>query len=254
MKKYTLLLILFIGCNVFAQEKMNAYKYAVVPSQFDFQKEPNQYGINQLLKYKFQQLGFETYLDTDELPTKLKEKGCLSISPNIINFGGVFKTRIIIEVKDCLNQVLFVTNEGSSKHKSYKTAYNIAVRQALSSFKDYKLDYKAVTSDEVKVAHVVSNDGSEVIARSKTSANSEFSYAGKKIVMVKSNKLFYAEIKYTDLDKLLGTLSNTSKQGIYHINLNSKRGLGYYDENGNFIMEFLEENGNVSLQKLQLLN
>ena len=85
-------------------------------------------------------------------------------------------------------------------------------------------------------------------------ANSKFLYNGTQFSLVKTNPLYYAEIKYAGLDKLIGALSKTSKQGVYHVNLNTKRGLGYYDENGNFIMEFLEENGNVSLQKLQLLN
>lgn len=253
MKKYTLLLILFIGCNVFAQEKMNAYKYAVVPSQFDFQKEPNQYGINQLLKYKFQQLGFETYLDTDELPFALKKNTCTYITPTIIPNNGMFITRVTVEVKNCLNQNLFTTEEGNSNDKSYKTSYTIALREALSSFRGYRLNYQPIPEEEVVVQKEYIKEDQPIVTSEKN-ANSKFLYNGTQFSLVKTNPLYHAEIKYTDLDKLIGTLSKTSKQGIYHVNLNTKRGLGYYDENGNFIMEFLEENGNVSLQKLQLLN
>ena len=72
MKKHLLLLVLFIGLTAQAQSELNAYKYIVIPSKFDFQKEANEHGLNLLLKYKFQQLGFESYLDTDDLPQELR--------------------------------------------------------------------------------------------------------------------------------------------------------------------------------------
>ena len=39
MKKHFLLFVLFLSGTAFAQKDLNAYKYIVVPSRFDFQKE-----------------------------------------------------------------------------------------------------------------------------------------------------------------------------------------------------------------------
>jgi hypothetical protein len=35
----------------FSQRNVNDYKYVIVPEKFDFQKEPNQFKLNQLTKF-----------------------------------------------------------------------------------------------------------------------------------------------------------------------------------------------------------
>lgn len=250
MKKYLLLIILAFSLSASSQEALNAYKYVVVPSKFEFQKEADQYGINTLLKYKFQQLGFETYLDNEEVPKELTEEGCMSIRPTVLSTGGVFVTKFIVEIKDCLNQVLFTTQEGVSRSKSYRISYNEALRQSLKSFDGYKLSYKPKVESTLKSNDVLTtNEKSQTVNTKRV-----FIYNTEHVTFEKTNTIFYAEIKSVNSDKIYGTLSKTSKIGLYHIRLNSKTGLGYYDETGNFIIEFLENSGQVSLQKLQLLN
>ena len=92
MKKYILIAVLFLGVTAFAQKELNGYKYIVIPTRFDFQKEANEHGINLLLKYKFQQLGFEAYLDTDELPEILRVNTCLYAYPVLHTKENMFKT------------------------------------------------------------------------------------------------------------------------------------------------------------------
>jgi len=150
MKKYFLLVVMFVGLTAVAQKELNAYKYIIIPSKFDFQKEKNEYGINLLLKYKFQQLGFESYLDTDDLPLELRTNTCLYASPVLHTNSNMFKTVVSIELFDCTKQSLYKTQEGSSKSKSFKISYNEAIRNALKSFQDYKLDYSP-KQDTVKL-------------------------------------------------------------------------------------------------------
>ena len=109
MKKHFLLLlfVLLIGLTAVAQNELNAYKYVVIPSKYDFQKEANEYGINLLLKYKFQQLGFESYLDTDDLPQILRTNTCLYASPVLHTKSNMFKTVVSVELFDCTNKSLF---------------------------------------------------------------------------------------------------------------------------------------------------
>lgn len=142
MKKHLLLFVLFIGVTAQAQSELNAYKYIVIPSKFDFQKESNEYGLNLLLKYKFQQLGFETYLDTDDLPQELRINTCLYASPVLHAKSNMFKTTVSVELFDCGKKSLYRTQEGSSSSKNFKASYNEAVRKSLNSFQDYKLDYR----------------------------------------------------------------------------------------------------------------
>lgn len=141
MKKAFLFIVLLISFTAISQKKLNSYKYAIIPSQFNFQKENNQYGLNMLLKYKFQQLGFETYLEQEDIPAFLQENRCLAVIPSIIDSSGVFMTTLVVEVKNCYGKVLFVTKEGSSRTKNYKISYNEALRSSLKSFKGYSLEF-----------------------------------------------------------------------------------------------------------------
>jgi hypothetical protein len=260
MKKYTLLLILFIGSSVFAQEKMNAYKYVVIPSRFDFQKVSDEYGINTLLKFKFQELGFTTYLDSEDIPRGLKTNLCAYITPNLKHSSTFFNTKISIEMLDCDENILFETREGKSKSKSYRVSNIEALRRALKSFNGYQLKFNpiienVIEKEEIVVAQGNSNTVSKPVAvLPVNSSNLKFLYNGDQILFDTTNQLFYAEIKNVDTNELLGKVSKTSKSGIFHVFLDSKNGVGYYDETGNFIVEFLEEDGTVTLHRFQLLN
>jgi hypothetical protein len=250
MKKYILIITLFVGCHVFAQQKLNAYKYVVIPSQFQFQKEPNQYGLNMLLKYKFEQLGFETYIDSEEIPMELKTNMCSYITPKLKHASTLFSTKISVELLNCNNEVVFVTQEGKSKSKSYKGSNNEALRGALKSFNGYHLKYTPNTVEEATVD--LKED--PIVTLPEKSMSADFLYQGEQVVFVKTNKLYVAELKNVTTSKLFGQISKTSKKGIYHVRLNSKLGIGYYDETGNFIVEILQDNGNVVLHRFQVLD
>jgi len=180
MKKYILIFVLFLGVAVFAQKELNGYKYMVIPSKFDFQKEANQHGINMLLKYKFQQLGFETYLDTDDLPQELRTNTCLYVYPVLHTKSNMFKTIASVELFNCYNKSLFKTQEGESKSKNIKASYNEAVRKALKSFGDYKLVYEPV-KEEV----VVNNNG---VSSSEADKQLEIERLKAEVAVLKKNK------------------------------------------------------------------
>jgi hypothetical protein len=263
MKKHILLLTLFIGFAVSAQEKLNAYKYVVVPSRFDFQKVSDEYGINTLLKYKFQQLGFEAFLDSEVLPQELKMNTCVYVKPRVNHKSTMIYTKISVEVLDCNDQMLFITQEGKSISKNYKVSNTEALRKALKSFGDYHLNFQPINEEEVEevdktedvvVEKEISQDLDTTTVLPKTKGDKNFLFDGNQILFDKTNQLFYAEIKTIRTNELLGKISKTSKKGIYHVLLGSKNGVGYYDETGNFIVEFLEVTGNVSLHRFQLLN
>lgn len=250
MKKYILALMLLVGFAAVAQEELNAYKYVVVPTKFDFQKKTDEHGINTLLKYKFQQLGFETYLDTEELPEELKEKGCSSISPVVVNKGGVFITKLVIEIKDCLSQVLFTTQEGKSKSKSYKISYHAALREALKSFDGYKLEYTPKKTSELENAQAVIHTA-EV---QNISNVTQFLHKGKQYKFMKVASVFHVEITDSSTGAIIGKISKSSKKGIYHVILNNINGIGYYDQAGNFNVEVIANNGSISVHRFQLVD
>jgi len=256
MKKYVLLFVLFIGVTALAQKELNAYKYIVIPTRFDFQKEANQYGVNLLLKYKLEQLGFETYLDTDVLPEILRTNTCLYVYPVLYTKSTMFKTTTSIELFNCYNKSLFKTQNGTSNSKNYKTSYNEAIRKSLKSFGDYKLEYSPkkkeliVKEDNQLITNdVVTKDNDLNILDNKLNKGS-FNYKGEEFLFVKKGLMFF-EIQNKKTSVIIGKMiASGFKKGIYHVEFNGKLGFGYYGENENMIMEFMSSDNFVEYVNL----
>jgi hypothetical protein len=132
MKKYIVLFLLFSAVG-FAQN-LNEYKYAMVPAKFSFLKDDNQYNLNLLTKMYLQKYGFETYYDNETYPTDFAATNCNKIFIDILNNSNMFTTKLKVVVKDCKNNVLYTSDEGTSREKEYKLAYNEALRLAFDNF------------------------------------------------------------------------------------------------------------------------
>lgn len=250
MKKIFAIVFILLGCFGFAQEALNNYKYIVVPARFDFQKEVNQYQLNNLLKSKFTQLGLEAYLDTDELPQEVKTNSCLYLKPIINARSNMFTTKTIISLIDCDNKVVYTTREGVSKSKNVRVSYLEAIRSSLKSFDGFQ--YKYEPKKEVNNSVVISpktpvidvskdpNIGNVLISDKKQKELNAYFYNGKKVKLEKDlTKLYVIEI---NSEKIIGTLYNSAfKKGVYHISIDGKKGIAYFIENGNLVVEFLED-------------
>jgi len=257
MKKYLLLVVMFLGLTVEAQKELNAYKYIVIPSQFDFQKEANEYGVNLLLKYKFQQLGFETYLDTDDLPQEVLTNTCLSVYPVLHAKSNMFKTIVSIELFDCTKKSLYITQEGSSNSKNTKVSYNESIREALNSFQGYKLEFAPVEKNNVIADSVMQSratDKNDVKNNEDVMSVKEviFSDEGNVYKLIKKSLMFF-EIQNVKTKEIIGEMiASGFKKGVFHIKFNDEIGFCYYGENGNLIMEFLSSDNSVQMKSYYL--
>ncbi|WP_405572931.1 hypothetical protein [Winogradskyella sp. Asnod2-B02-A] len=141
------ILISFYGI---AQKNINNYKYIILPTSFEFSKSEDQYQLNSLLKFLFNKYGYEAYFGTDDLPEDLKSNRCLALNAEALkNKGGLFKTKLEIELKDCFGNIVMMSQEGQSREKEYKKAYTEALRNAFETFQN--LDYKYVSNEETLV-------------------------------------------------------------------------------------------------------
>ncbi len=132
MKNYIVLLLLF-SAVCFAQN-INEYKYATVPAKFSFLKEENQYNLNLLTKMYLQKYGFETYYNNETAPDDFVNSNCNKIFVDIVNNSNMFTTKLKVVIKDCKNNILISSEEGASREKEYKVAYNEALRMAFDNF------------------------------------------------------------------------------------------------------------------------
>ena len=132
MKKY-LLLFLLISSIGFAQN-LNEYKYALVPAKFSFLKEPNMYNLNLLTKLYMQKYGFETYSDNETAPDDFVNSNCNKVFVELVASNSIFTTKVKVVIKDCKGTILMSSEEGTSRDKEYKIAYNEALRMAFDNF------------------------------------------------------------------------------------------------------------------------
>lgn len=146
----------FIGSS---QVNLSEYKYVVVPKRFDGFKNENQYQTSTLIKYLFSQKGFLAVYD-DNLPEDLAGDRCLGLYVDLINKSSMFTTKTALELKDCSNQEVFVTQQGKSKKKDYKESFKEAINNAFNSFASLSYSYKPkeVAKQEESITISFEND------------------------------------------------------------------------------------------------
>lgn len=138
MKKAFLLVFGLFTFLSFAQN-INQYEFVIVPTQFGFQKNENEYRLNTLAKFRLQEYGFTAFY-TSEKPYISYEERCSYLKMNVISESGMFVTKFYIEFKDCNDKLVFKSVTGSSRNKDRQAANTEALEEALLSVKD--LNYK----------------------------------------------------------------------------------------------------------------
>jgi hypothetical protein len=151
MKVYALFIFVFFAVAGYSQNSINNYKYVLVPEKFDFLREDNQYGLNTIAKLMLADKGFVAFLGNEQLPQELAVNKCNALKAEVVQKKGLFVTNLTLLLKDCQGNVIFKSKEGKSREKEYHVAYNEALRDAFTSFKDvaYKYDSSALPQTQV---------------------------------------------------------------------------------------------------------
>lgn len=153
MKKYSIFILLFVFSWSYAQD-INQYKYALIPSKFEFLREVDQYQLNSLTQFLMEKQGFVAFLNTDEnMPEEMMKSNCNKIYVEVLSDGNFMTTKLTVVLKDCKGKVLFTSAEGKSKEKDYKKGYHEALRIAFNSFSALHYVYTPVE----KESNVVEN-------------------------------------------------------------------------------------------------
>ena len=165
-KFFTILLTCFIATSVFSQVTINSYKYVIVPNKFDFLKAKDEYNLNSLTKFLFNRYGFEAIMEGSDYPKDLVLNRCLALESDVTKESGLFKTKLKIELKDCNDKVLYTSPLGESREKEYKTAFNLALRDAFKYLEATTYKYEPnenITSIRTTAQPGVKNEVSEEI-------------------------------------------------------------------------------------------
>lgn len=241
MKRVLLFATLLISFFGIAQEK---YKYVIVPEQFSFFKEPNKYNLNSLTKSFFETEGFTVFYDTDKLPEELLKNRCLALYVTALENNSMFVTKTAFNVRDCKNEVLVVSEEGSSREKSYEKAYNQTFRTALTSLKGKLNSFEMPSYSTVSNTDIIIEKPSvleDLIPTGTELGNKNILYAlptdtGYKLVNAVPNVIF--ELNRTTIPDMYLAERGMMDAGIFY----KKEGVWNYEyyKKGKLVVEKVE--------------
>ena len=150
MKRYFLVLLLFLSYSGYSQNTISNYKFVVVPEKFNFLKQKDQYSLNSLTKGLLEYKGFTVYFDNTNLPGEVANNRCLALTADVLEKSGMFTTTLTLILKDCQGNIVFKSKEGESREKEYRVAYNMALRDAFTSLDTVSYSYNGSTNEQVK--------------------------------------------------------------------------------------------------------
>lgn len=134
--------LMLFNVKVISQESVNAYKYVIVPSSYNFLNEPDQYQVNSLTKFLFEKYGFTTLMADQEFPEDLNNNRCLGLYADVEKHKAFLNTKLQVHLKDCNNRTVLSSEIGESREKEYSKVYNLALRDAFKSFETLNYAYQ----------------------------------------------------------------------------------------------------------------
>ncbi|MBQ0909566.1 hypothetical protein KBJ98_12700 [Flavobacterium sp. F-328] len=155
MKKY-LLVALMLVCSLSKAQSINDYKAVIVPVKYDWLKQDNQYRLNTLTKFNLEKAGFQVFYNKESIPSSFNDR-CNLLYATVLNQSNFLTTKLVVQLKDCNEKVVFESEVGKSKEKEYKVAYTEALNEAFESVLALAYQYSgaAVVAQEIVVAKPV---------------------------------------------------------------------------------------------------
>ena len=253
--KYMFALLAFLlMTNLFSQSNLSDYKYVIVPRQYDFLKGTDKYQLNSLTKFLLEKENFNVFFNDDRFPDDLYKDRCSAIYANVTEHKSMFKTKLLVELKDCNNNVLFVTREGSSKEKDYVKAYHGALRDAFQSFKAIKYNYEpTLTKQEVVEVTPVEEQiatkaiSKEVIKEEVAAIKEEIKPMDESPVIKKSktSNILYAQITdngFQLMDKTPMVVYKIKRTGLNNVYLVDGKNAIIYKNGESWMLEYYQNN------------
>jgi len=150
MKNWIVFLFMVVLGTSSVAQNLNDYKYVIVPKQYEWSRERNQYRINELTVFLFEKYGFTAVMEGDSYPLDLKNNLCSALKADVTENSSMLLTRLQVTLSDCDSNLLYTSEPGKSKEKEYKRAYYEALRGAFESVKELNYTYSGDASPTLK--------------------------------------------------------------------------------------------------------
>jgi hypothetical protein len=262
--KNIILVLFLIMSNIFVfgqEKKVNNYKFIVVPEQFNFLKQKDEYKTSSLTKFLLKKNGFTVVLNSEQYPKDLRDNPCSGLKALVLDKSSMFKVKVIIELRDCSNKILYTSDEGVSKLKEFKKGFQEAIRNAHASMNDITYEpflLETIEKDKkeiVTVNPVLVKEVKEVKLEVELPVINNIEAAQiSPINNIALSTTLYAQPKENGFQlinlkpQVVFVILNTSVKGVFLIK--DKNGL-LYKKGENWIAEFYD-NGKLIEKKYQV--
>lgn len=246
MKKISIFLsIIFIA--LIKSQTLADYKYIVIPQEFaDFKN--NKYGLDLLLEKSLKGKKYQVLSETKtNWPAEALTNPCAVVNANIEDDKSMFRNKVILEFKDCNNQMIF-TQKGNSMIKEFEPGFQDALKQTLVKIpasNPIAMTGKPAESKPQEVIKTSEPSPTKDVVSQPTSTAKKYS----------NGKLTLQKIQIDESQFILAdgnssvpfaTFKSTAKKDVYRVKLGTGEStIGYY-ENGNIIIEMPKNNGEFS--------
>lgn len=240
MKKLLILSFILISAQNYSQDIQKQYKYIIVPLQYAFTSQPNEFQLSVLTRKMLKDEGFDVYMSEDEtLPKDLAENKCLALKSNIIKESGLLTTTLKFQLYNCFGKKVFESS-GNSRIKTYKEAYQDALKLALI---DFQMSSSLYLKKDNKSEQEITSDNPEIISE----IEEDIPFETLAEVYTNDDKSFWLLKDGEDytlfLDKgdtVFATLKQADR-GTYFFDSAEIDGAAYFNANGDIILEYLDK-------------
>jgi Zn-finger nucleic acid-binding protein len=242
MKKitYTIIIsLLLLFQNSYAQASISDYHFILIPQQFEFQRQQDEFRLNTYIRHLFNQNGFNAIYDVEMEGLPRCEGVFLELKEN----NSMFQTKITIHIKDCMGNELLATEEGASRAKDYETAYKEAFERAFEEIPTLGVQQKelkqigSTLEKQNKVTKTLRNipEKDDLIL---------YFNNGKNYLLKKAAQGW--ELYEVDGTENIFTakLTATRRNGIYLFVKEGYTAMASFDDEGNLLVEGVDESGN----------
>lgn len=236
MKKLYLLIFSILTLAISAQQNT-----IIIPVQFDFQKQASQYQLNELTEFLFKKQGFSTLWE-NQLSDDIAKNPCQAYKAEVLDESNMFTTKLKIRLKDCKGKEIFLSEQGTSRSKEYKTAYHEALREAFEKGKQQLSQIKMVKTTNSQNEQIIQNKIDEPINSSKNPPTTEQLYAQP------LSKGIYQLVDKSP--KIILKIYKTSIENVYIAQSEHHQGI-FYKKDNSYIFEYYEND--ISYKKEYLV-
>lgn len=244
-----LILLMCLPMTLFSQQKLNDYHFILIPQQFEFQKQKDEFRLNTYMRHLFNQSGFNAIYDVemDGLPR------CEGLFLELKENNSMFLTKLSIHIKDCQGNEIYVSEEGASRAKDYETAYKEAFDKAFKDIPKLGIQQK----DFKKLANATERQTTspEIVSLSPEASDMSLFYRNGKNYLLKKADKGWELYEVAGVENILtAKLMPVNKADFYLFVKQGFNALASFDENGNLVVEGVDAEDNAIEQLYHLKN